>query len=133
VTLGSGRPVSAHVLGDANRDGNDSNDRLPGYRRNSFTGPNYATTNLRVTRRFYLSQRLQLETIGEAFNVFNRANRRVDITDDGFLSSAADFVPQTTSLPSGQYPGYYRLRPSFLEPNNAYAPREVQFALRLRF
>ncbi len=47
--------MNAYVLGDANRDGNDYNDRLPGYRRNSFTGPNYATTDLRLTRRSILA------------------------------------------------------------------------------
>ncbi len=35
VTAGSGRPVSARIVGDANGDGNTYNDRLPGYRRNA--------------------------------------------------------------------------------------------------
>ena len=30
ITVGSGRPVDARVIGDANQDGNSSNDRLPG-------------------------------------------------------------------------------------------------------
>src|SRR5216683_8111317 len=36
---GSGRPVSATVIGDANQDDNSNNDRLPGARRNFFTDP----------------------------------------------------------------------------------------------
>ena len=53
--IGSGRPVSATVTGDANQDGNNSNDRLPGVSRNSLLGPDYATTDLRLTRRSMLA------------------------------------------------------------------------------
>lgn len=54
VTAGSGRPVDARVTGDPNQDGNSYNDRLPGYSRNAFTGPDYATTDLRLSRRLFL-------------------------------------------------------------------------------
>ena len=65
TTVGSGRPVNATVSGDPNQDGNDSNDRLPGVRRNSFVGPGYATTDVRLSRRLYFGARLKLEIIGE--------------------------------------------------------------------
>ncbi|MGH9580971.1 MAG: TonB-dependent receptor, partial [Terriglobales bacterium] len=89
VTAGSGRPVNARVTGDANRDDNTLNDRLPGARRNAFTGPDYMTVDLRLARRLPLRGRFKLEVLMEAFNTFNRANQRVDLSDDGFLSSAA--------------------------------------------
>lgn len=133
VTLGSGRPVNARVLGDANRDQNSANDRLPGYRRNSFTGPNYATTDMRLTRRFYLGDRLQLELLAESFNLFNRRNSRVDLSDDGFLNTAGTFVPGTVLVSGRRYAASYQQSHGFLEPTNAYAPRQVQFAVRLRF
>src|SRR5438309_5984296 len=41
VTFASGRPFNATVVGDANQDGNNENDRIPGARRNSFVGPDY--------------------------------------------------------------------------------------------
>ena len=50
INYGSGRPVNATVSGDPNQDGNDLNDRLPGYSRNAFTGPDYATADMRLTR-----------------------------------------------------------------------------------
>jgi len=62
-TYGSGRPVSATVTGDANHDGNNSNDRLPGLSRNSLVGPDYATTDMRLTRRLYAGDR-QIGTDG---------------------------------------------------------------------
>ncbi len=133
VTAGSGRPVNARTFGDANRDANFDNDRLPGVARNSFVGPDYATVDLRVTRRFRLGHRLKLDLVVEAFNTFNRSNQRVDISDDGFLSGAAQFVQMDTMVSGQVFPAQYRRRASFLRPNDAYAPRQVQFAIRLTF
>jgi len=133
VTAGSGRPVNARVLGDANRDDNISNDRLPGVRRNDFTGPDYMTVDLRLARRIPLRGRFKLELMLEAFNTFNRANNRVDLSDDGFLSSAAQFVLLDKSIGANIFPAHYRRTTSFMTPNNAYAPRQVQFSARLKF
>ena len=52
-TAGSGRPVNATVIGDANQDDNGNNDRLPGASRNSFVGPDYSTTDMRMSRKLY--------------------------------------------------------------------------------
>src|SRR5437764_3769110 len=60
ATMGSGRPINARVLGDANQDGNSDNDRLPAARRNSFNGPDYATTDLRLSRFFHIGDRWKL-------------------------------------------------------------------------
>src|SRR5437867_5486716 len=35
----------------------------------TFTGPDYATTDLRVTRRIYAGDRLKMELVGESFNL----------------------------------------------------------------
>ena len=65
MTYGSGRPVNAQIVGDANNDGNTGNDRLPGYSRNAFLGPNYSTTDFRFGRRFKLSNYLAIELMAE--------------------------------------------------------------------
>ena len=132
-TAGSGRPVNARVVGDANQDGNSANDRLPGYRRNYFTGPNYITTDLRVARRFPLDDRFKLEVLMEAFNLMNRQNLRVDLSEDGFLNTAGQFVAIDKTIGFSHFPAHYRLSSGFLSPTNAYAPRQVQLALRLKF
>ncbi|MGH9555288.1 MAG: TonB-dependent receptor [Terriglobales bacterium] len=133
VTAGSGRPVNARTFGDANRDTNTDNDRLPGVARNSFVGPDYATVDLRLSRRILLSKKFKLDLMVEAFNTFNRANKRVEISDDGFLNTAARFV-QRDSLVNGQvFPAQYRRQTAFLQPTDAYAPRQVQFAVKLTF
>jgi hypothetical protein len=90
-TAGSGRPLNASVVGDANQDGNSDNDRLPGARRNSLLGPNYATTDMRLARKLYSRKRLKLDFTAESFNLFNRMNRRFRLTDDGAMSNTAQF------------------------------------------
>ncbi len=133
ITYGSGRPINATMAGDPNQDDNTYNDRLPGFKRNAFTGPDYFTTDMRISRTITLSERVKLYVMAESFNLFNRTNGRVNISDDGFYNSAGQFVAYSTSTMGGEYPGYFQLNSKFLLPNNAYAPRQVQLALRLNF
>src|SRR5271157_2380809 len=133
VNYGSGRPVNATVSGDPNQDGNDLNDRLPGYRRNAFTGPDYATADLRLTRRIHLSERCKLDFVAESFNLFNRDNQRVAITSNGLVTTASTFVQSSVTANIAPYPGYYELPSNFMKPNAAYAPRQIQLALKLVF
>lgn len=130
VTVGSGRPENATVSGDPNQDGNDLNDRLPGYGRNAFTGPDYATTDLRLTRKIRFGEAYKLEFIVESFNLLNRDNQRVTITSDGLTTNATTFVQDSTTVGIAQYPAYYQQPQNFLKPNAAYAPRQVQLALK---
>jgi len=133
LSTGSGRPVSATVAGDPNGDGNSDNDRLPGVARNSFTGPNYASTDVRLSRRLLLAERCKLELMAESFNLLNRDNKRVTITDDGFIGSAGDFVLGDKLVGASHYPGYYTFNPNFLVPTSAFAPRQVQLAAKFIF
>ena len=133
ITMGSGRPVNATMAGDANQDGNTYNDRLPGYRRNAFIGPDYFSTDLRITRTAKITDRARLEFIGESFNLFNRTNNRVNIGDDGFYNSAGQFVAYSSTVSGKQYPGQFQINSKFLTPTNAYAPRQIQLSVRLNF
>jgi len=133
VNYGSGRPFNATVAGDPNQDSNDFNDRLPGYSRNAFTGPDYATVDLRLTRTVRFGERYKLNLMGEAFNLTNRDNQRVRITSNGMLSSASTFVQSVVKANAAPYPGYYQLPANFMKPNAAYAPRQVQLALKFIF
>ncbi|HEX8812632.1 MAG TPA: hypothetical protein VF742_11640, partial [Terracidiphilus sp.] len=130
VNYGSGRPFSATVAGDPNQDGNDLNDRLPGYSRNAFTGPDYATTDLRLTRTLHFGERFKLNLVAESFNLFNRDNQRVAITSNGMVASATTFVQNSVTANIAPYPGYYELPNNFMKPNAAYAPRQIQLALK---
>lgn len=133
VNYGSGRPYNATVSGDPNQDGNSLNDRLPGYRRNAFTGPNYATTDLRLTRTLHFRERYKINLMAESFNLFNRSNQRMALTSNGLLATATTFVQSSVKAGTAQYPGYYELPNNFTKPNSAYAPRQVQLALKFIF
>jgi hypothetical protein len=133
VNYGSGRPVNATVTGDPNQDGNDLNDRLPGYVRNAFTGPDYSTTDLRVTRLLRFGERYKLNFMAESFNLFNRDNQRVAITSNGMIATASSFVQSSVTANLAPYPGYYRLPNNFMRPNAAYAPRQIQLGMKFVF
>jgi hypothetical protein len=130
VNYGAGRPVNATVAGDPNQDGNDLNDRLPGYSRNAFTGPDYATADVRLTKTLRFGERFKLNFVAESFNLFNRDNQRVAITSNGLVASATTFVQSSVTTNVAPYPGYYDLPSNFMKPNAAYAPRQVQLALK---
>lgn len=133
MTFGSGRPAEARVSGDPNRDDNSSNDRLPGYGRNAFLGPDYATLDLRLTRKIRVTERVRLEVTAESFNLFNRDNRRFSFSDDGFLHGAGQFVRLDRTAGGTKYPAYYQQPTNFMRASSAYAPRLVQLGLRFVF
>ena len=133
VTMGSGRPVTAQIIGDANGDDNSSNDRLPGVGRNSSVGPDYFTADVRTTRKLYIGKRLKLDLMVEVFNLFNHTNQRLLTTDDFFGGLAAQFIPYSTKAGSKVYPAYYQKSKGYLKPSSAYAPRQLQLALKLMF
>ena len=121
---------NATVSGDPNQDGNDLNDRLPGYRRNGFTGPDYATADLRLTRKIRLTERYKLNLQAESFNLFNRDNQRVAITSNGMVTTSSTFTQSSVTSGVATYPGYYSLPGNFMKPNAAYAPRQIQLSLK---
>jgi Carboxypeptidase regulatory-like domain/TonB dependent receptor len=133
ANYGSGRPVNATVSGDPNQDGNDLNDRLPGYSRNAFTGPDYATADLRVTRKIRVTERYKVNFVAESFNLLNRDNERVAITSNGLVANASTFVQNSVTAAIAPYPGYYQLPNNFMKPNAAYAPRQIQLSLKFVF
>jgi len=71
--------------------------------------------------------------IAESFNLLNRDNQRLDITDNGFSTTAANFVQQSTTVNSRHYPAQYRVLNGFMVPTTSFAPRQIQFALRLLY
>jgi hypothetical protein len=133
ITAGSGRPVNPTVIGDANQDGNTNNDRIPAARRNSFVGPDYTTTDMRIWRTMYRHNKVKLDFTAESFNLLNRLNRRFQLTDDGALSNAAQFNYGTKHIGINRFPAYYQVPTNLARATSAYAPRQVQLSLRIGF
>jgi hypothetical protein len=100
-------------------------------RRNTFKGDSYQTIDLRLSRTFKPTERLSVETLAEAFNLFNTVNVRFFNTVYG----AADFCPFN---PTAQGCSVQRFREgspnsTYGTPRAVYNPRQVQLALRLTF
>jgi hypothetical protein len=73
VTVQTGQPYSAMINTDLNNDQNFSNDRAPGFSRNTFRLPTIFSVDPRISKHIGIGP-LDVELIAEAFNVFNNKN-----------------------------------------------------------
>ncbi|MET0624852.1 MAG: TonB-dependent receptor [Pyrinomonadaceae bacterium] len=110
-TYASATPFNVLTGNDRNGDTN-FNDRPAGLGRNTGRGFGFASLDLRLGRRFRLTERAELETVVEGFNVLNRSNYQV---------------------PNNVYGTGRTPLPSFGLPTAAADPRQVQLGLRLTF
>jgi hypothetical protein len=109
---GSRLPFNVVTGTDRNNDTN-VNDRPTGVGRNTGRGFDFASLDLRLSRRVNFSEHTNLEVIAEGFNVLNRANLQ---------------LPNNTLNPSNP-----STLVSFGRPTAADNPRQIQFGLRLNF
>ena len=107
----SAPPFNVLTGNDRNFDTN-FNDRPAGVGRNTGRGFSSASLDLRLARKFRLTERLGLEAIAEGFNVLNRANLQ---------------------LPNNVYGTGSAPLPTFGRPTAAGDPRQIQLGLRLSF
>ncbi|HEX8369668.1 MAG TPA: TonB-dependent receptor [Pyrinomonadaceae bacterium] len=105
-TYASRLPFNILAGSDLNGDSNN-NDRPLGVGRNTGRGFDYASLDMRLSRRFQLTERFNLELLAEGFNLFNRANYS---------------VPNNTIT-----------SPAFGRATVAFDPRQIQFGFRLNF
>ncbi|MBI3951365.1 MAG: TonB-dependent receptor [Acidobacteria bacterium] len=110
-TYASALPFNSQTGTDRNFDTN-FNDRPLSVGRNTGHGFDFASLDLRLSKRFNLTERFGIEAIAESFNTLNRANLQLPNNV---------FGPGTTPLPS------------FRRPNAAADPRQLQFGLRVFF
>ena len=110
-TYGSRLPFNMLFGSDRNFDSNN-NDRPVGIGRNTGRGFDFASLDLRVSRRFRLTERMDLQLLAEGFNVLNRAN----------------FGVPNNTFGSGVNP-----LPTFGQPTAAFDPRQFQFGVKVSF
>ena len=110
-TYASALPFNVLLGTDRNFDTNN-NDRPLGAGRNTGRGFDYASLDLRLSRRFRLTERAELQLLAEGFNVLNRAN----------------FGVPNNTFGSGVNP-----LPSFGQPTQAFDARQFQFGMRVSF
>ncbi|HKF22595.1 MAG TPA: carboxypeptidase regulatory-like domain-containing protein [Candidatus Angelobacter sp.] len=132
ITLESPNYFTKFAGFDANGDIFGNNDRVGIEPRNTFKGDSYQTIDLRLSRTFKATERLSVETMAEAFNLFNTVNVRFFNTVYG----AADFCPfnpaaQGCSVTQRFLEGSPNV--NYGTPRAVYNPRQIQLALRLSF
>ena len=110
-TYGSRLPFNVLLGSDRNFDTNN-NDRPVGVGRNTRRGFDFASLDLRLSRRFRITEKIDLQLLAEGFNVLNRANYG---------------VPNNT-FGSGVQP-----LPAFGRPTSAFDPRQFQFGMKVSF
>ena len=110
-TYASRLPFNIVLGSDRNFDTNN-NDRPFAVGRNTGNGFDFASLDLRLMRRFKLTDRSEIQLTAEGFNVLNRSNLGVPNNT---------FGPGVTPLPS------------FGETTSAFDPRQFQFGLRVSF
>ena len=71
--------------------------------------------------------------MAEAFNLTNRDNQRVAITSNGMITTASTFVQSSVNANTAPYPGCSQLPANFMNPNAAYAPRQIQLAIKFTY
>jgi hypothetical protein len=86
--VSSAQYYTVYVGFDVNHDGNALTDRVGTLGRNTYRGDSLLSFDARVSRVFRLSDRVRLEGIVEAFNLFNTLN----VTDINTVYGAPDFV-----------------------------------------
>ncbi len=70
----SGHPFDLLAGADVNGDNHSTNDRPIGAARNTGQGPDFMDFDMRISRRFKLGERSDLQFLAEGFNLFNRTN-----------------------------------------------------------
>jgi hypothetical protein len=88
---------------------------------------------VRLTRRLYLHDRLKVDLIIESFNLLNRDNKLVQISEDGLQSDTTYFVKISNQLGINYFPGHYQIPANPFTIANSYPPRQIQLALRMTY
>lgn len=133
--VGSGLAYSAQVGADLNRDGNSRDDRVPGFRRNSFRSPTIYQSDMRITRTIRTSETTKLRLILEGFNIWNRAN--VGLAPGGGYFSFVNInqYANFTAVAATSTLTLNRPLPAaaFGLPRSIITPRQVQLAIKFDF
>jgi hypothetical protein len=116
-TAQSGRRFNVFAGSDANGDGNPLSDRPGTLGRNTLTGDNFVSFDLRIARQVRFNERVSAEFSADFFNLFDRLN----VTDLNTVYGGIDL-----SLPSNPILG-------FGTPRDASNPFQFQYGVKLRF
>ncbi len=98
--------------------------RFPFFPRNSFDFPSNKDVDLRISRRFRITEKSRLEILAEAFNLFNHVN----VTD---VSRRLYIVGGTPAAPTLTFDSVFGMPTA--SGNTLFRERQIQFAARFEF
>jgi outer membrane receptor protein involved in Fe transport len=111
--------------------------RLPWIGRNTFPGPGMSNIDLRVMRQFTIRERMSLQFLGEAFNLFNHTNI-FSVNTTAYTYAAVGGSGCSASANAGTN-GCLIPSPTFLVPtssssaNGLYGARQLQVSAKFIF
>ena len=144
VTVGSGQPITPYLSGFpsgapdggltggvVSNSGGATSGRAPWIARNAYTLPAIHNMDFRLGREFAISERIKLQFIGEAFNLFNTTNITAENT------TAFNFVKAGGNGCAGHTNACLVPNAAFEAPTTAstfiYTSRQLQVSARLTF
>jgi hypothetical protein len=105
--------------------------------RNSLTGPTFEHADISLFKNFFITERVGLEFRAEAFNVTNTVGYFVPNDQNAHATTnAVGTNPLSLITPQNPTPGNLVPGSGFAQivsVNPGYVPRELQFALKLKF
>jgi len=131
-TFYSGKPFDGTVSTSLN--GTSGNNRFPLNPRNAYRLPNLWNLDARLSKRFKLTENMNLELLAEAFNLTNRTQVFGVATT---LYTAATNCAATNGIVTNNPNGLCRRTDFNVEPtvtdSTLYRERQIQFAARFQF
>ncbi|MFN0120009.1 MAG: hypothetical protein ACKV2V_05860, partial [Blastocatellia bacterium] len=128
----TGRPYDGNVTGNLPNvtglpnstqggiNGSLGANRIPGLDRNAFTGPNIWNVDLRLSRRFHFREKMNVEFLGEAFNILNRTHfTQVNTTMYNLSGTTLNYNTNFGQITEAG--------------GTLYRERQIQLGLRLQF
>jgi Carboxypeptidase regulatory-like domain/TonB dependent receptor len=119
--------------------GSNGTFRVPGIARNSFTQPKTNVLDLRISKRFPITERVKLELYGETFNLINHQNV-TSVNTLGYTLGNTGTSPNVTSntltfntVPTAPTQSQFGVTTATNSSNFSFAPRQIQLAVRLQF
>ena len=113
--------------------------RVPGFERNGFAQHKTNVLDLRLSKRFAITERVKLEVYGEAFNLINHQNitgiNTLGYTVGSTLNAAKVATGNTLTFNTNTATGASQFGATTATngSNFSFAPRQIQLAGRLQF
>lgn len=114
--------------------GSNGTFRVPGIARNAFSQPKTNVLDLRISKRFAITERAKLELLGESFNLINHQNvTSVNTLGYTLGSNAGGNTLTFNTSPTNPQASLFGATTATNSSNFQFAPRQIQIGARLQF